>query len=356
MAEKTLQAWYSCPGKDDDVIISSRGRLTRNLADFTFPSKLSQDDNQRVTSLIYDASSFNQNYYYVDVNNLSKANLRLLKDKAILSENCSALLLSGEESFCRINESDHLKIVEYSPGFDCKGVTERCYEIDSHFQEKLQFAASFELGYLTSRLRDLGSGLSVSIRIFIPSIVLSGHFKEVSDFLTQKNCVLNQVYPSNSKHADFSEFIFDISSSNSFSCAELDQLAQIEAAGMYVLKTERKILAEFADNNPTVVLNFFRQSYAKAMNSLLLSYDEAVDLISCMKWGLSAKLIKGISHAQLNSMYFATKDGFLDYTCNSYAFEFEEDIKSDVDLKLKRLRAAVIQQTFEEIKNEKSVS
>ena len=65
MAEKTLQAWYSCPGKDDDVIISSRGRLTRNLADFTFPSKLSQDDNQRVTSLIYDASSFNQNYYII---------------------------------------------------------------------------------------------------------------------------------------------------------------------------------------------------------------------------------------------------------------------------------------------------
>jgi protein arginine kinase len=92
------------------------------------------------------------------------------------------------------------------------------------------------------------------------------------------------------------------------------------------------------------------------MNSLLLSYDEAVDIISCVKWGLSTGLISGISHADLDSMYFATKDGYLDYMCNSFPFEFEPDVQSDVNLQLKRLRAAVIQQTFEGITNEKSVS
>ena len=356
---ETSNAWYSKSGKDDDVIISTRGRLARNLADFMFPSKLSDDDSARVVSLIYDASSFNQNYSLIDVNQISTPSKRLLKEKNVLSGNkCSVVLLDGgnEDAFCLVNETDHLKIVELAPGFQPASIFKRCYEKDELFQKKLQFAGSFELGYLTSRLRDLGSGLKITLRIFIPAVVLSGKLKEITDFLSEKQCYLNAVYPAAARVADFSNFLFDLTSTNSFSGNELDQIAQIQSAGEYVLKTERKISAEFADNNPTVVLNFFRQSYAKAMNSLLLSYDEGVDIISCVKWGLSCKLITGITHAELDSMYFATKDGYLDYMCNSFSFNFEPDVKNDVPLQLKRLRAAVIQQTFEGITNEKSVS
>ena len=356
---KVREAWYSLSGTADDVIISTRARLARNLADFMFPSKLSEEDTQRVISLIYDASSFNPNYNLIRLNETSTASRRLLKDKNILSSrDCGAILLnpSNEASFCLINESDHLKMVEFLPGFAVTQAFTSCYEKDELFQNKLQFAGSFELGYLTSRLRDLGSGLKITIRIFIPAIVLSGKLKEVSDFLSEKQCFLTAIFQSTSSNADFSNFIFDLSSTNSFAGNELDQLAIIEAAGEYVLKTERKISAEFADNNPTVVLNFFRQSFAKAMNSLLLSYQEAVDIISCAKWALSQKLFTGLSHAELNSMYFATKDGYLDYMCNSFPFTFEADVKADINLQLKRLRAAVIQQTFEGITNEKPVS
>ncbi len=361
MASKKIaaQSWYSVPGKDDDVIISTRVRLARNLADFMFPSKMTEDDAARIQALIYDASAFNQNYSLIDLSTVSTASKRLLKDKAVLSgKKCGAVLLDGnhEASFCLINETDHLKIVEYAPGFNADGAVRSCYEKDELFQNKLQFAGSFQLGYLTSRLRDLGSGLKITLRVFIPAVVLSGNLKFVNEFLSEKDCFLTPVFPSDSPRADFSNFIFDLSSPNAFAGGELDQLAQIESAGMHVLKTERKISAEFADNNATVVLNFLRQSIAKAMNSLLLSYDEAVDIISCVKWGLSTGLIKGISHADLDSMYFATKDGYLDYMCNSFPFEFEPDVQSDVNLQLKRLRAAVIQQTFEGITNEKSVS
>ncbi|MCR4579824.1 MAG: hypothetical protein K5681_05700 [Treponema sp.] len=354
-----IHSWYSEEGPDDDIIISTRARLARNLADFLFPAKMTADDAHRIQSLIYDAASFNPNYTMIDLESLSSASRRLLKDKNMLSGKVpSALLFSGdkEESFCLINESDHLKIVEFSAGFACEEVARRCYQKDELFQQKLQFAGSFEFGYLTSRLGDLGSGLKISLRVFIPSIVLSGKIKELSDQLNIKNCSLTPLFPSVSNKADFSNFLFDIYPQNAFSGSEIDQIAQIEAAGKYVLKTERKISAEFADNNATVVLNFFRQGYAKAMHSLLLSYDEAVDIISCVKWGLSNNLISGISHEELNSMYYATKDGYLDYLCNSYPFEFEPDVKSDIDLQLKRLRAVVIQQTFEGITNEKSVS
>ena len=37
-------AWFAEPGKNDDVVISTRARLARNLADFPFSSKMTDDD------------------------------------------------------------------------------------------------------------------------------------------------------------------------------------------------------------------------------------------------------------------------------------------------------------------------
>ena len=133
-------------------------------------------------------------------------------------------------------------------------------------------------------------------------------------------------------------------------------MAVIHSAVSVILKTERKIRKNFADNSPTMVLNFFKQSYARAMYSLLLSYEEAVSIISAVKWGLQLKLVKGISEHELNGLYYRVKDGHLKYLCDSFAFTFEDDVKESEALKIKRLRAIVIQQAFEDIVNEKSFS
>jgi len=42
------------PGEADDVVISTRARLIRNLADFPFPIKMTEDDKERVQALVYD--------------------------------------------------------------------------------------------------------------------------------------------------------------------------------------------------------------------------------------------------------------------------------------------------------------
>ena len=59
--------WFSMPGKFDDVVISTRARLVRNLADFPFPSKMSGDDRSRVQSLVYDAFSAAPDWRFIDM-------------------------------------------------------------------------------------------------------------------------------------------------------------------------------------------------------------------------------------------------------------------------------------------------
>ena len=349
--------WFSEPGKFDDVVISTRARLSRNLADFLFPVKMSDDDRERVQSLVYDAFSGAPQWRFIDMSQISEPGKQILSDKNILDEDCGAVVINygDESSCCLVNGTDHIKISTFVSGLDCEKAMEKVYKIDEFLQQKLQFAASIDFGYLTSQIKDCGTGLKFSARIFIPSIVLSGQFDSTVSLVRSKKLTIHPVFKSE-QIADFSNCLFDVATSSCAEGTELDQMAGIHSVVSVILKTERKIRSEFADNNPTVVLNFFKQSYARAMYSLLLSYEEAVSIISAVKWGLQLKLVKGITETELNSLYYRVKDGHLKYLCDNYAFTFEDDIKASEALQIKRLRTIVIQQAFEGIVNEKPVS
>ncbi len=349
--------WFSVPGNCDDVVISSRARLSRNLADFPFPVKMTEDDRRRVKSLVYDAFSGVENWRFLEMEGISESGKQLLRDKNILDEDCDAAVINygDESSSCIVNGTDHVKISSFISGLDFEKVMEKVYRTDEFLQNKLQFAASIDFGYLTSNIKDCGSGLKFSARVFIPTIVLSGQFDSTLSLVYSKKMSLKPIFKSN-EIADFSNCLFDISTNCSAEGNEFDQMAGIHSLVSVILKTERKIRMKFADNNPTVVLNFFKQSFARAMYSLLLSYEEAVSIISAVKWGLQMKLIRGITEHELNGLYFRIKDGHLKYLCDNFAFTFEADIKADQLLQIKRLRAIVIQQAFEGIVNEEPVS
>ena len=49
--------WYAQEGPEQDVVLATRIRLVRNLANFVFPSEASVDDLERVQALVFDAFS-----------------------------------------------------------------------------------------------------------------------------------------------------------------------------------------------------------------------------------------------------------------------------------------------------------
>ncbi len=349
--------WFAKPGKFDDVVISTRARLVRNLADFPFSVKMTDDDKERIKSLVYDAFSGAPEWKFLDLAQISEPGKQILRDKNILDEDCGAAVInySDESACCLVNGIEHIKLISFTSGLDCEKAMEIVYKTDEFLQEKLQFAASMDFGYLTSQIKDCGTGLKFSVRIFIPSIVLSGQFESIVSLVKSKKLTIKPVFKSE-QIADFSNCLFDVCTTCCAEGTELDQMAGIHSVVSVILKTERKIRSDFADNNPTVVLNFFKQSWARAMYSLLLSYEEAVSIISAVKWGLQLKLVKGITETELNSLYYRVKDGHLKYLCDSYAFTFEADVKSSAALQVKRLRTIIIQQAFEGIVNEKPVS
>ena len=103
--DNNKSAWFAEPGKDDDVIISTRARLVRNLADFPFPAKMSADDKERIQTLAYDAFSTAENWHFIDMSQISVPGRQILSDKNIIKADCSAVVINyGDESTsCLVN-------------------------------------------------------------------------------------------------------------------------------------------------------------------------------------------------------------------------------------------------------------
>ena len=64
----SADAWYTHAGPDDDVVLSTRIRLARNLANFPFPLKSSRDERDRIQALVFDAFSYFNNISLLRVN------------------------------------------------------------------------------------------------------------------------------------------------------------------------------------------------------------------------------------------------------------------------------------------------
>ena len=342
----------------NDVIISTRVRIVRNLADFPFPVKMNEDDRERTKALIYDAFSVDSAFHMLKAKQISQDGQQLLRAQGAISDRDfdAVILKDDDESVSAlINETDHLKLAATAEGLDCETAMKKVYKIDELLQNKLQFAASAEFGYLSSRIKDCGSGMKTSLRLFIPSIILSNSFDSLASMVKEKSLALRPVFKKK-EIGEFSNWLFELSTGSSFEGTELDQMALMQSVGEVILKTERKIRPKFADNNPTIVLNFLKQGYSMAMYSLLLSYESAVAIICAVKYALQLEMIGGINERDLNRLFLRVTDGHLKYLINNFSFSFDEDIRHDEKLKLKRLRAIVIQQAFEGIDHEKSVS
>lgn len=348
------QSWFAVKGPFDDVVFSTRVRLIRNLADFPFTRKMQEDDFYRTDTLIRDALNSSEQMHCYKFNDVTNSGKEVLRDKNIIKSKsdfkCDSIILCDDESISGYtNETDHLKIAKFRSGLDIEAAMETVYKIDEMLQKKLQFAASFEFGYLTSRIKDCGTGMKISIRLFIPSIVLAGRFDETVAMLQEKGFCVQPVFRAGDS-GDFSNCIFDIYQSNSATGTEFDQMAAIHSVGTVILKTERKFRENFADNNPTVVLNFVKRAYAKAMFSTLISYEDGVNIIATIKWGLQTGFLSGILDSDLNALLYRTKHGHLLYLSDSFSFNYEKDVRNDQNMKLQRLRAIIIQQAFEDIK------
>ena len=95
--------WYLQNGKDSDVVISSRFRLARNLADFPFKEKAKTKDLEQVLKTIKEITpSIGYDIKYIELKNIDDVTKISLIEKHLISPEFA----SNENGAILINEEE----------------------------------------------------------------------------------------------------------------------------------------------------------------------------------------------------------------------------------------------------------
>ena len=359
MTDSISDAWYSYAGPENDVVLSTRVRLARNLANFPFPSRFKGDDALRVQSLVFDSFAQGErpdSYQAVAAKDLDELGSKILAERGILDEDAKNLPGAGVvmrtdgKIACTVNERDHVRICAFVPGLGGAAAYDMCREMDSELQKKLQFAASYDFGFLTSSFADSGSGMKVSVRLHLPSLSFSGQLSEYSSQLQEKGLEIAASFGSGMGKATSLGAYYQVFTRTSAAGSEFDQMAAIVSAVKYLAECERRERNAVIKNRPTEVTNLVLRAMASGLYSTLMPMREAVDIIGKIKWGIATGALHGMEDNELCALLYRVQDGHLQFVLNNGNYQFSEDIAGSENLKRERLRALTLYEALEHIK------
>lgn len=351
-------AWYAANGPENDIVLSTRVRLARNLANFPFPSKFKDDDAFRVQTLVFDAFSHTSEpdrYQGVIASELDSLGTEILEERGVLDSNfvkqngSGIIVRTDGKVSCEVNTRDHVRLASFVPGLDGNGAFNIVANVDDELQNTLQFAADYSIGYLTSNIADSGSGMKVSCRVHLPSLSFSSRLLDLFASINSREIVISDSFGAGNLNSSSLGFFYQISTKIAGNGTELSQIASLVSVVKSLVENERREREVVLRNRQTEVRNKIYSSYAKVKFASLLELREAIEIISDIKWGKHLGFLTGIEDNVLCALLYRIQNGHIQFLLKSKNYNFPQDISENKNLKTNYLRSLTLQEAFENI-------
>ena len=296
-----MKKWYEEQSVDNDIVISSRIRLARNIKGFYFQERMNRESAiqlvNKVTGLTKDLElKENQKFYECSVNKLRDIDKASMVEYHIISpllaekEVETGLIVSQDESISvMVNEEDHLRIQAVASGMNMEKAFLDADRIDDFFSEKLGYVFNERYGYLTSCPTNVGTGLRASYMVFLPALNISGKIDKLAEEIGRYGAQIRGIYGEGTKGLGH---IFQISNKTTLGRSEKEIIDNLEKIVDQAVLQERK-RREFLLNmngdeiEDKVYRSYGVLKYAKSINTI-----DALMMLSQLKLGMDEDLIK----------------------------------------------------------------
>ena len=287
--ETEMKMWYEKEGSDEDVVLSTKACIVRNIKGYNFPSKMDEKDAMSLLSKVdsvIDKSEFSGGKATDIINNGDAATLM----KAQLSGRDGSLLFSPDRKSIYYNEdyslsiavgnSEHLTIKSQAPGHDI-GVYRLAEKAAVDLEKKLDIAYSSKYGFLTSSVKLTGTGLKILYTVAIPAIAKTeGGIAALRQRVGQYEWT---IYPF-AEQGDLNESgVYIIASVSTLGVSEDEILARGEMLIEDVIKAERACREQLATKKKTQMQDLYGRAYGLLRFASLMSRREALDSICWLR-------------------------------------------------------------------------
>jgi len=279
------------------IIISSRVKLLRNLAGFKFPSMIDEMDGKKVLNkVVENILNVNSSFKIYKVKTLPELDINVMREKKLLTSNLmnasgyGAVVLSKDETISiMVNESDHIVEQCTIAGFNIFNAYDVISTLDDQIVSKLDIAFDNTMGYLTSNINNIGTGLKASITMFLPGLTLNGLIKEVISKIQVQGFEVNVF----EDEVENNGYLYTFSNTYTIGKKETEIISRLTDLAMQIAErevNERKELLAFnrVDNIKDRVL----RAWGILTNCYKIGVEESLKLLGEIKIGIALDIIK----------------------------------------------------------------
>lgn len=290
-------------------VISTRVRLARNLKDYPFPCRLSEQGRkkviEKVTSAIRDSnSSIASDFNLIKLDDLTEAQGVSLVERHLVSPEFisetegRALLLSKDESMSiMINEEDHIRLQVITDGLSLEQAYDTADKLDTLLDENLEFAFDDKLGYLTQCPTNLGTGMRASVMLHLPALEKSRTIDRIAGNLSKLGLTIRGAYGEGSEP---SGSLYQLSNQVTLGISEKAAIENLENITKQLVSQEqqaRERLAKSIDIQDSV-----SRSLGLLKSAMVMTHDEALKLLSNVRFGILSGQIKDVTADVVDSL------------------------------------------------------
>lgn len=279
------------------IIVSSKVRLLRNLVGFEFPSMLDGEEGIKVLNKLADnILPMDSGFKLYKVDSLPELDVNIMHENGLISsrlidaEKYGAVILSSDENISvMINETDHMCLECHMKGLNLINAYDRLSELDGKILSKLDVAYDDSIGFLTSSLDTVGTGLKGYINLFLPALSLGGKIRDIISSLSNQGYELSSLGYEDME----SSYLFTLSNANTIGKKENDYVVKVTEIALQIAEMEIRARAELLlPANVDDVTDKVNRAWGILTNCYKISEGEARQLLGEIKMGIALDLIR----------------------------------------------------------------
>lgn len=301
-------------GPRDNIVLSSRVRLARNLEGVSFPGHSKNEQKIEVLETLLPAvSELNcmKGGAHKGMNKLSSFERQILVERHLISREHAALgigsavVLSEDEMISvMINEEDHLRMQVILPGLQVREAWSLIDAVDSQLEAAVDYAFSSKYGYLTACPTNLGTGIRVSAMLHLHGLVLSDHINQIITSVNKLGLAVRGLYGEGTEALGN---VFQISNQMTLGESEKEIVERLNKVVLQIVESEENARQKVLETDPQTLLDHIGRAYGTLCCAHIITSKEAKNLLSFLRLGVDLGLFPSEHRDMIDELFIVTE-------------------------------------------------
>lgn len=293
-----MAKWYEEKYDNQDILVASRIRLSRNFKSYSFPCKQSREEQDALLQKLFECSRGLEEeqdliFQECNLNEFGETHKKALWERylipksALKKKTAMGVAVSPDEAYSLLFQcDDHIRMQISRRGLKLDEIWKQIDTLDDFFSKQEEYAFDEKLGYLTTFPTNVGTGMRAYVILHLPFLCgserLRGMLQEMGRYGVNVRFGNQEENPGN---------LIILYNQKTLGVSEKEIIQVLNKVATHLMRQEERVRAYHIEHYRLEMEDRVYKSYGCLKYARLLTLEDALECISDLQWGISCGLI-----------------------------------------------------------------